>query len=98
MVRAIQVRHAMLGLQNGVLRVIFVALAILKVRFLFVVVYVVPFVRPKWQLTHNLSLPHTQNSWTVRLRPPGGPSPPPCGCGSEANFWAYVSRPRWPPA
>lgn len=32
MVRAIQVRQAMLGLQNGVLRVIFVALAILKVR------------------------------------------------------------------
>lgn len=32
MVRAIQVRQAMQGIQNGVLRVIFVALAILKVR------------------------------------------------------------------
>lgn len=32
MLRAVQVRQAMLGVQNGVLRVIFVALAILKVR------------------------------------------------------------------
>lgn len=32
MLRAVQVRQAVLGVQNGVLRVIFVALAILKVR------------------------------------------------------------------
>ena len=32
MIRAIQVRQAMQGIQNGVLRVIFVALAVLKVR------------------------------------------------------------------